>query len=470
MTFQTFGFVISASILWLFITMIQPGRTTRNLLLLVFSYYFYATWNLLFLPVILGMTIYNYIMGYLVHAARSDAARRSWTLVAAGGSLGVLCYFKYNAFFYEHLDAALHSSGLLPASYSTGFLLPIGLSFYTFQSLSYVLDCYRKQTKPVSSFAEYALFVAFFPTLLSGPISRASKLLPQIQNLRLATGDECLEGVTLIVRGLIKKMIFADNIALLVVDPAFASSSDFSGPFLLFVTFAYSAQIYMDLSGYTDMARGIAKLFGFSLMENFNRPYAARTISEFWQRWHISMSGFFRDYLYFFIGGSKHGNVYLNLMITFVVIGIWHGAGWNFVFYGLIHGSFVCFDRWRRTRLGFDPASRSSGFRVLASIAITLTIVSLSRILFRADGLNAAISFAQSMLTWKAGSGEVSIAGTILVVTAYLLHYLPGNVWERTADCFRRLPSFIAAPVLVLITYTIIALSPGSSGFIYFDF
>lgn len=470
MTFQTFGFAISASLLWLIITIAQPGRATRNLLLLLFSYYFYATWNLLFLPVILAMTVCNYAIGHRVHAAQSDASRRNWTLAATGISLTVLAYFKYNGFFYQQLDGALHGAGLLSSSYSTKFALPIGLSFYTFQSLSYVLDIYRKQGKPASSFVQYALFVAFFPTLLSGPISRASKLLPQFESLRRATGDECLDGIVLIVRGLIKKMIFADNIALLVVDPAFANSSNFSGPFLLFVTFAYSAQIYMDLSGYTDMARGIAKLFGFSLMENFNRPYAARTVSQFWQRWHMSMSGFFRDYLYFSIGGSKYGNVYVNLMITFIIIGIWHGAGWNFVLYGLIHGSFVCFDRWRRTRLEYDPATHVTRISVLASIAITLTIVSLSRILFRADGLDAAIGFARSMLNWHASGGEISMTGIALVFAAYGLHYLPDDVWTRTADYFRRLPSFVAAPLLVLITYTIIVLSPGSSGFIYFDF
>ncbi len=377
----------------------HPGA--RKWALLAGSYYFYAAWDWRFASLLVVLTAANYTAGRGIAQSQATAARRAWLAFALLVSLGTLAAFKFADFYIAELRLLLQSLGLVGDGSLLQLILPLGISFFTFQSLSYVLDIYRRQQEACRDWRDFALFVAFFPTVLAGPITRAKQLLPQLEKLDPPNPLVMEEGFALILRGAVKKIMFADVLATQIVGPAFADPTNFSSAFLLVALYAYTFQIYMDVSGYTDIARGAAALCGIRLPENFNRPYVAATVSNFWQRWHISMSSFFRDYLYFGLGGTKRGNVYLNLMLTFLAIGIWHGAGWNFVVYGLIHGGVVCLERvhrsWRESK-GLQPEV-TSGVGWLLAVMLTFHIVVFSRVLFRAPDLDSAMAYMRQLLT-----------------------------------------------------------------------
>ena len=278
------------------------------------------------------------------------------------------------------------------------------------------------------------------------------------------------EGFALIIRGFVKKLAFADVLAVQLVNPAFAAPQDYSSLFLLVAIYAYSFQIYMDLSGYTDIVRGAAKLLGFELPENFNRPYQATSVSDFWQRWHISMSSFFRDYVYFGLGGSRHGNVYLNLYLTFIAIGLWHGSGWNMVLYGLIHGTAVCIERghrrWRLAR-GF-PAAPEGRMAWLAGVFVTFHIVAFSRILFRSRDLASAASYLATMLQPVTSESPFTALGLTVLAVAVVLHYAPRSMFTAAAARFRRMNVVAQGGILAGIVFALLALSLNSVQFVYF--
>ncbi|GHD01582.1 membrane-bound O-acyltransferase family protein [Pseudorhodoferax aquiterrae] len=469
MTFQSAGFFVFALVAWCACFWAGPRVGARKNILLVANYYFYMAWDVQFAAILLLLTLVNFRAGTALARCRHSGAGhpRLVLAVAVGISLLTLCFFKYADFFVEELAHLLTQFGLPGEQQLLRVVLPIGISFYTFQSLSYVLDVYRGKIDATHSLRDFALFVSFFPTVLSGPISRAAQLLPQIERGGNITGPACEDGLFLVVRGFAKKIIFADALASQIVDPAFASPHGYSTWFLVMAVYAYGFQIYMDLSGYTDIARGVAKIFGFELMENFNRPYAARSISEFWQRWHISMSSFFRDYLYFAVGGSKYGNVYLNLLITFVAIGIWHGAGWNFALYGLIHGLVVGYERYRRNSgavAGFSPLA------VVWSIVLTFSIVSFSRILFRADGLSSAVEFVSALFSGGGTTPALPMQACVLLVLAALLHAVPDRLEAGLRRSVLAWPRLLKVGALVGCFYLLLAIQSGSGGFIYFNF
>lgn len=471
MTFQSVNFLVFAVILWFVLFFLKSSEGAKKNVLLLASYYFYMAWDLRFAAVLATLTAINYWGGAAIGKATSAVRRKSFFLLAVLGSLLVLSYFKYANFFVAEIEALLRSFGLSGGSEVLKIVLPIGISFYTFQSLSYVFDVYRGKIAPTTSVRDFALFVSFFPTVLSGPISRAAGLLPQIERGGTINGARCDEGLILLVRGFVKKLLFADNLALHIVDPAFANPGEQSSLFLIFAVYAYSFQIYMDLSGYTDIARGVAKIFGFDLVENFNWPYSARSISEFWQRWHMSMSGFFRDYLYHSIGGSKHGNVYFNLLLTFVAIGVWHGAGWNFVLYGLIHGAFVGWERFARGRRELQGEAPAANWLVdVWKIAFTFSVVSFSRILFRSDDLSSAWLFVRAIFEGTGSATQWSLAGLAVFLAAVLLHLLPPRFDLQAQRWCERLSVGSKILGLVGIFYFLLSVSLGTGGFIYFKF
>ena len=446
--------------------------SVRNTCLLFASYYFYASWDWRFASLLLVNTIVHFIAARHIAAAHSDQRRAVLLALALGVSFLILGYFKYAGFFVDSLWTLLNASGINVEKPILQLTLPIGISFYTFQCVSYTLDVWRKDQRPCESFRDFALFVAFFPTVLSGPITRARLLLPQLEQPSQLPAAQVENGLLLIVRGAIKKILFADVLALHLVNPAFANPSEFAWWFLVLAVYGFTFQLYMDLSAYTDIARGSAKLLGFELPENFNRPYLASSVSNFWQRWHITMSSFFRDYLYFGMGGSKRGNVYFNLMVTFLAIGMWHGAGWNFAVYGLIHGSFVGLERVlrnRRKQRGATETSSPYGTHVVGML-LAFHVVAFSRILFRAPDLPSAWNYLQHIVAGGGGSGSLSITAATVLVAATLLHLVPKQRVERALESAALLPVWLQAIGLAAVSYVLIAFSSGEAGFIYFEF
>lgn len=471
MSFQSSGFFIFTVVLWLCAWGICKTGTSRKIVLLLGSYYFYMTFDWRFGLPLLGLSIFYYLAARVLGLPLQDRAKK-WVLAGAVAvPLGVLAYFKYMSFFVAELAALFDVLGLHVGVLQV--VAPVGISFFTFQGLAYVIDVHRGRFSAHRNPLDVLLFLSFFPSLLSGPINRAGDLLPQISKGGALSTERTAEGFFLIARGFVKKIVFADLFAVHVVDPAFANPSDFSTLFLVLAVYAYTLQIYMDLSGYTDIARGVAKVFGFDLMENFRMPYAALTVSQFWQRWHISMSSFFRDYLFHGLGGSRYGNVYFNLLVTFIAIGIWHGAGWNFVLYGVLHGSVVAAERYirlRNERLG-RTADQLSWVRVGLKWAFVFNFVSFSRILFRADGIAEARAFVEAMFANVAvGPFDLPLLVALLMGAALALHFVPARFDGRLVHAVHRLPSVVSGGVFAATFYLLLMLSAGGSGFIYFAF
>ncbi len=472
MSFQSLHFLLFVGAVFALNRVLLHRFDARKNLLLVASYYFYMCWDWRYAALLLLMSGVNFVAGRRIADSPTARGRKLWLAFALAVSLGVLGYFKYADFFIGSAAQLLASFGVEADLPLLQLLLPVGISFFTFQSLSYTLDIYRGREQPTASFRDFALFVAFFPTVLSGPITRARQFIPQLEQPPADSRARLEEGLVLIVRGFVKKMAFADVLAVHLVNPAFGAPGEYSPLFLLVAVYAFSFQLYMDLSGYTDIARGVAKLLGFDLPTNFDRPYQALSVSNFWQRWHTSMSGFFRDYLYFGIGGSKHGNVYLNLYITFVAIGFWHGAGWNFIVYGLIHGSFVCFERWRRGRREARglPAQPAGLGAQLVAIVLTFQVVAFSRILFRAPDLDSAAAYLGAMLRPLSDHAPFTAVGVLTLLLAVLLHYLPPGLFGLAARGYLRSPLLLQGGVLAGLALGLLALSPGGATFIYFQF
>ncbi|MDO6709210.1 MBOAT family O-acyltransferase [Aliiglaciecola sp. 2_MG-2023] len=473
MSFQSFHFIVFFLVtLFIVRVLLAKNSNYKKTYLLAASYYFYMCWDWRFSALILLITLINFVVGPKIKKAQSLGQKKFWLTISLASSLGILAYFKYLNFFIESANELLQGFGFTSELPILNIVLPIGISFYTFQSISYSLDIYRERVEPVSSLRDFALFVSFFPQLVAGPIVRSSYFLPQLDQHYNNTSTSIEDGFALILRGFIKKIIIADTLALHIVDPAFADPQAFSPLFLLLAIYAYSYQIYMDFSGYTDIARGVAKTLGYELQINFNRPYKAISISNFWQRWHISMSSFFRDYLYFGLGGSKSGNVYRNLFITFLMIGIWHGAGWNFVIYGFIHASFVCLERWRREsrkNRGIEEKS-FEGSRLIMQIFWIFNLVAFSRLFFRGGSLEGASVYAQSMLQFDNHNAPISLVGITILSAAIIAHYLPDSWTFSWKKVYSSLPTVAQSILIVTITFLVMAFSSGDAPFVYFQF
>lgn len=472
MSFHSLQFFVFLGVIFGLDQLLRHHASPRKRMLLAASYYFYMCWDWRFAGLLFLMTLATYIAARCIATAQHAAQRRLWLAFTTVICLGALGIAKYADFFIANLAALLGVFRWHVDLQLLNVALPIGISFYTFQSLSYVVDVYRARQAPCAKFGDYALFVAFFPTLLAGPITRAGELLPQIEAAAPSTPQQVESGWVLILRGFVRKMAFADVLALHLVDPAFANPSNYSSLFLLVALYAYSLQIYMDVAGYTDIARGMARMVGVELPKNFDRPYLSPSVSAFWQRWHITVSRFFRDYLFIGLGGSRQGNVYANLMLTFVAIGLWHGAGWNFVLYGAIHGSVVCIERWRRTaRAGATPGLGSKSWRLPLRIMLTFHIVAFSRIFFRAPNMTEAMSYIEAMLSFgRHAAAPFDKVGLAALSVAVGVHLVSRSWSDALVARFLRFPVAAQATCLVVTTYVLIALSTNQSAFAYFHF
>lgn len=436
----------------------------KKAILLLASYLFYMSWDWRFGALLALMTVVNFYCGRQI---RFSGQPKLWLTGSLVFSLGVLGLFKYFNFFLDNLSALAALWGMSSHINILQIILPVGISFYTFQALSYTIDIYRRELEPVDSLADFALFVSFFPQLVAGPIVRASYFLPQLTQLTQASALDQRDGVLLIIRGLIKKVLLADVLALHLVDPAFASYQHQSSWLLILGLIGYSFQVYLDFSAYTDIARGCARLLGYQLPVNFNRPYLADTISNFWQRWHISMSSFFRDYLYHGLGGSKKGNVYFNLVITFVAIGVWHGAGWNFVLYGLCHGLLVALERWLRTK---GWLIQQTGWRWVLAVSRTFMLVCLLRVIFRTDDLQQAGGYLLAIWQNTAIPFQLTTVGAAALFVSMLLHGIAPRYLEQWQLRLYSWPLLLKAPALLVLLYGLIIFGSAEAPFIYFQF
>ena len=409
-------------------------------LLVVASYVFYSWWDVRFLLLIIISTLTDFVVGRRIYAESHDSIRKRWLLVSLTVNLGMLGFFKYWNFFVDSAATLLESIGVEPNVPLLTVVLPVGISFYTFQTLSYTIDIYRRRLEPEPSLLRFALFVAFFPQLVAGPIERASHLLPQLRKLPAkASQVPWREGLTLIGRGLFRKVVIADGVAP-IVNQVFGTPSRYGGMTIAFGVLAFSLQIYGDFAGYTDIARGTAKLFGVDLMENFRGPYFSRGFSEFWQRWHISLSTWLRDYLYIPLGGSRGSRLatYRNLMITMLLGGLWHGAGWGFVLWGGLHGMYLTIERLSRTRR--LTSGRSEELRL--SVYFVFAVVTLTWIPFRSPTFINAVEVFSGLLRPFDGQ-QLAIAPVTVAVLGLATMAIDRAVLRDQVDPLSHLRPFV---------------------------
>lgn len=353
--------------------LVRHDLRARNWLIVLASYLFYGWWDYRFLSLILISSVMDYGVGLALQGAERPRARQAWLVVSLAGNLAILGFFKYYDFFVSSGAALLAQLGLPFHARTLGIILPVGVSFYTFQSISYVMDVYRRELPATRSLVQFLAYVSFFPQLVAGPIERAAHLLPQFAKTRAITPRMLEEGGWLMVLGLFKKVVLADNLAPLA-DMVYQNTT-FSGPAVALGTVAFAFQIYCDFSGYSDIARGTARVLGFDIMVNFNLPYAAANLREFWRRWHISLSTWLRDYLYIPLGGNRGGKARtcLNVFLTMLLGGLWHGAAWNFVLWGVWHGAGLVVQRVVRGASERGASERGALERESVGVSPTLS-------------------------------------------------------------------------------------------------
>lgn len=463
MLFNSWQFLVLAAIVYPLYFRLSHGR--QNWVLLIASYVFYGAWDPRFLLLLAGSTLLDYAVGLRISQTADPVRRKRWLWVSLAGNLGTLAFFKYFGFFVESANAALEAFGIPAWRMRLDIVLPVGISFYTFQTLSYAIDVYRGVLQPTRSLRDFALFVAYFPQLVAGPIERATHLLPQILKPRRVSLDQLSQGVWLVGWGMFKKVVIADNLAI-IVDRTFAQNSGAGGAEYLVAIYAFAYQIYCDFSGYSDIARGLAALMGIDIMVNFRQPYLALDPRDFWRRWHISLSTWLRDYLYIPLGGNRGGRVatYRALILTMVLGGLWHGAQWTYVLWGAYHGVVLAFHRYLTSdRLSMLPDS--IGWRVAKRI-VTFHLVCAGWLLFRASDL-AQVGVVLGAMTDVSLMGALALKGIGAVSLAVIL-----LLWVERRDevLWERITWWRAATMAAL--WLGIALLPPSSGqaFLYFQF
>lgn len=401
-TIEFFIFLPTVYVLYWFI--VHKTLKLQNLLILVSSYVFYGWWDYRFLSLILLSTVVDYFIALRMAGSTNARNRKLLLWGSMLFNLGMLGFFKYYNFFVDSWVSAFQNAGFtMEHTWTLQIILPVGISFYTFQTMSYTIDVYRRQLQPTRDFISFASFVSFFPQLVAGPIERATNLLPQILQKRTFSYDRSVQGLRLILWGLFKKVVIADSLAPYVND-IFANYTEYDGGTLWLGAVYFAVQIYCDFSGYSDIAIGVSKLFGFELMSNFKFPYFSRNIGEFWRRWHISLSTWFRDYLYIPLGGSRNGKwaSLKNIFIIFIVSGFWHGANWTFIVWGLIHAllyipSFIF--NTNRKYLSYSVAESSylPSVKEIFQMGSTFFFVTLAWVFFRSDNLLDAVNYISKM-------------------------------------------------------------------------
>jgi alginate O-acetyltransferase complex protein AlgI len=444
-----------------------PSHRTRKWWLLASSYFFYGAWDWRFLSLIFISTLVDYVAGLVIARDIPQSRRKLWLIVSLCVNLGVLGFFKYFNFFIDTVNLGAgffgqHVRGM-------NIILPVGISFYTFQSMSYTIDIYRRQLEPVRDFTDFALYVSFFPQLVAGPIVRAATFLPQLEGRKYFDHIAFKSCFTLFLIGFIKKSCISDNVAVLV-DPIFGNPGDYTAASIWLATVYYAVQIYCDFSGYTDMAIASAGLLGYRLTLNFDFPYFARNVADFWRRWHISLSTWLRDYLYISLGGNRGGpsRTVRNLMITMLLGGLWHGAAWNFVIWGGLHGFALVVHRELRAKINPEGL----GARILGVLGPVMTFywICLAWIFFRAFDLADAYTMARAFVTFASpGSTAVEYQYALGLIPLAVVHWIAmkGDITEKV----NRIPDWLySAGLGVAVVIALMFVRVEYRPFIYFQF
>ena len=450
----------------------QPNRW--RIFMMLASYVFYAAWDWRFALLLAGSTVVN--QGFAVAMYRTKAPRHRTALLVAtvAANLGILAYFKYWNFFVDSGQAVIGNLGFEVPSLIVETVLPVGISFFTFMALSYVIDIYRGNYQP-TTLSKFAVFLSFFPHLVAGPIVRPAELVPQFDPPPDPRYVDTTRAFALIAGGLFKKVVIATALARFV-DPVFGAPDQYSSLVVLVAIYAYAIQIYADFSGYTDMAIGIALLLGFRLPQNFNRPYSASSLREFWRRWHMTLSRWLRDYLYIPLGGNRKGKMrtYVNIMLTMLLGGLWHGASWTFVVWGALNGLGLVVDHWwvsrREAKGGPEPAT--SGPRRWAMIFLTFNFVCLAWVFFREQTISGAFQLLGHLFTaWDKPSPQITVGVLLAIVALLVTQFTPPRIGEQLQGVFSRISPIAQGACLGVALMFINLLGPyGVAPFIYFQF
>ncbi len=489
MLFNSFDFLIFFPVV-VVLYFIFPKRA-RWFWLLITSYYFYMSWNPKYAILILTSTIITYLSGIYIEKANSESTgnKKMYVAISFISNLAILIGFKYFNFLNENFTFLFDKMGVSWEVPNINILLPVGISFYTFQALSYTMDVYSGKIKANRHFGKYALFVSFFPQLVAGPIEKSAHLLPQFNKAKVFDYERIKEGLILMAWGFFKKMVIADRLAVLV-DTVYTDPTQYRGIELMVATFFFAIQILCDFSGYTDIAIGAAKVFGIDLSRNFNRPYFSKSIPEFWRRWHISLGAWFRDYLYFPLGGSRvvKWKMYRNLLIVFVVSGIWHGASWNFLIWGFLHGVYQIIDVTLTPIIKVWCQNLKINVNAFAykmyKVGLTFSLVTFAWIFFRANTLTEAYYIVKNLFHFNPevilGNGiyEMGLSRTEFKI-AYiaLIILLIANLLERKYNLMELLKkqhlmlrwTLYVSLIFYILVYGVYG-SNEKAAFIYFQF
>lgn len=457
---------------------VRRSRIARNLVLVAASSVFAWKWQPLFLACLFGSSLWNYFAGELLHRCRlaAPAPRRALLVVAVLGNLALLGYFKYAGFFLESFDELASYLGLSVHLPVLQVLVPLGISFYTFQGIAYVVDCARGNAVRAGSLLDFLVFMSFFPKFAAGPICSSRELMPQILAAPPERIAEPSRAVAWIAAGVFKKMILGTYLAAHMVEDVFQLPQRATSAELWVVMFAYTAQIYLDFSGYSDIARGCARLCGFELPENFRYPYAATNLTDYWRRWHMSFSRWLREYVYFPLGGSRQGTLRtcLNLLVTFTICGLWHGPRWGFVIWGALHGFGLIADKllrdWRRRR-GQSAEPERGPARLALGWALTLTFCAFARIYFKAETLEVASSFVHGLVR-SGGSGYgLSLAVVALTSLTFLMNFVEQPLLDAFVRWHARIPAVVRPVAWAGLSLGLLAIKPYDVAFTtYFGF
>lgn len=478
MIFNSFNFLVFLPIVYIIYWSLNKKLNYQNLLILVSSYVFYGFWDWRFLFLIFFSSSLDYFVGISLYNSRSEKRRKLFLYISLAANLGLLGFFKYYNFFIESFIEFFSALGISLSSQRLAIILPVGISFYTFQTLSYTIDIYKRKIKPSKNPIEFFAFVSFFPQLVAGPIERASNLLPQFKKSRYFSVSDLKSGLRQILAGFFKKMVIADNCAIFV-DQIFGADEYSHGLVLLFGVFFFAFQIYGDFSGYSDIGIGVARIFGIKLNKNFSYPYFSSSVRQFWKNWHISLSTWFRDYIYIPLGGSQKGvrRTYINLMITFTVSGLWHGANLTFVLWGFINGLYLVLEN-------FVKVSRvkviSSKFVLIFRIVFTFILINLTWVFFRADSVGHAMNYLKGIFTTLFEAGAITFLNDSLFPKGYIALLLIGvliflELINRKKDHFLDIAhKSFQNRLLTYLTTILILIMFGSfysdKEFIYFQF
>lgn len=482
MFFNSIDFAIFLTVVFtLYWFTAQRNLKLQNFLIVASSYVFYGWWDWRFLSLILFSTLIDYSIGLKLSNEKNDTKRKLLLWLSLSVNLGFLGFFKYYNFFLDNFITAFSFFGQPIDQQGLDIILPVGISFYTFQTLSYTIDLYKKKLKPAKDFIAFSAFVSFFPQLVAGPIERATNLLPQFYKQRKFDYTSAVDGMRQILWGLFKKIVIADNCAQFA-NEIFNNSADMNGSTLVLGALFFTFQIYGDFSGYSDIAIGTSRLFGFNLKQNFAFPYFSRDIAEFWRRWHMSLTTWFRDYLYIPLGGSRGGNAVKirNTFIIFIVSGLWHGANWTFIAWGALNAIyFLPLLLTKNNRVNLDLVAKGKplpNLKELFLMLLTFSLTMFAWIFFRADSISHALNyiseiFSPTILSLPEFSSKNRALMTLILVSIFVLIEWQGREYQfAIANFGLKWKRPLRYAVYILITITIFLFSDNEQEFIYFQF